>query len=268
MIAFPYTKLCTANLSVDQSAAYICCSAEMARSAGVPEDRWVFPLSGSDADDHWFISERPELHRSPAIRLAGERAMALAKVDADDLAAVDLYSCFPCVVQIAAGELGLALDDPARPLTQTGGLTFGGGPGNNYATHGIAALAQRLRREPGALGMATGLGWYSTKHAIGIYASRPPECGFCWESAQAAVDALPRCPVDAGAIGSVEIETYTVTYDPDGSPERAIVAARTRAGARTWANVTDADEVASLTVAEGIGRTGQLAADGILALDG
>jgi acetyl-CoA C-acetyltransferase len=268
MVAFPYRKLCTSNLSVDEGAAYICCSAAAARDAGVPEDRWVFPLSGADANDHWYVSERPELHRSPAIRLAGERALALAGVGPDALTAVDLYSCFPCVVRIAARELGLAVDDPSRPLTLTGGLTFAGGPANNYGTHGIAALVQRLRREPGSLGMATGLGWYATKHAVGLYGTRPPEGGFRWESAQDSVDALPRCPLDPEATGPVEIETYTVTYDPDGHPERAIVAARTRHGARAWANVTDLDQAASLTEAEGIGRTGRLGADGTLALDG
>ena len=75
MISFPYPKLCTANMQVDQGAGYIVCSVEAARAAGVPQERWVFPLSGADANDHWFISHRPELHRSPAIRLAGAAAM-------------------------------------------------------------------------------------------------------------------------------------------------------------------------------------------------
>ena len=96
---------------------------------GVPEERWVFPLAGADAHDHWFISQRPELHRSPAIRLAGAAALEQAGLGIDDVAWIDLYSCFPVVVQMAAAELGLAVDDPDRPLTLTGGLTFGGGPG-------------------------------------------------------------------------------------------------------------------------------------------
>ena len=132
MVSFPYPKLCTANMQVDQGAAFIVCSVAAARAAGVPEERWVFPLAGADGNDHWFISERPELHRSPAIRLAGAAALEQAGLGIDDIAFVDLYSCFPVVVQMAAGELGLALDDPDRPLTLTGGLTFGGGPGNNY----------------------------------------------------------------------------------------------------------------------------------------
>lgn len=266
MVAFPYPKLCTANLGVDQGAAFVCCSVGAARAAGVAEDRWVFPLAGADANDHWFLSERPELHRSPAIRLAGARALALAGVGVDDLAAVDLYSCFPCVVQIAAAELGLALDDPDRPLTLTGGLTFAGGPGNNYTTHAIAALVQRLRRSPGSVGMATGLGWYATKHAVGVYGTRPPQGGFRWEDVQGEVDALPTCPLDPAATGPVEVETYTVAYDGDGRPQRGIAAVRTPSGARSWATVADADDLLSLTCAEGIGRAGTLDVQGGLAL--
>ena len=150
MISFPYPKLATANMQVDQGAGYIVCSVEAARSAGVAEDRWVFPLSGADANDHWFISHRPELHRSPAIRLAGQAALALGGVGIDDVGPIDLYSCFPAVVQMAAHELGLPIDDPARPLTLTGGLTFGGGPGNNYTSHGIARCVEALRAARGA----------------------------------------------------------------------------------------------------------------------
>ena len=107
MVSFPYPKLCTANMQVDQGAGYIVCSVEAARAAGVPEDRWVFPLSGADGNDHWYISNRAELHRSPAIRLAGAAALELAGLGIDDVALVDLYSCFPAVVQMAARELGL-----------------------------------------------------------------------------------------------------------------------------------------------------------------
>ena len=271
MVSFPYPKLCTANMQVDQGAGYIVCSADAARAAGVPEDRWVFPLSGADANDHWFISQRAELHRSPAIRLAGAAALELAGLGIDDIGAVDLYSCFPVVVQVAAAELGLAVDDPARPLTLTGGLTFGGGPGNNYTSHGIARAVGALREAPGSAALVTGLGWYATKHAIGVYASRPPlhegRQPFAWRDRQADVDALPQCPVDPDATGAVRVETYTVTFGRDGAPERGIVACRTGDGARAWGNVEDADALAQLCAEEGIGRTGALAPGGALTLD-
>jgi acetyl-CoA C-acetyltransferase len=271
MVSFPYPKLCTANLQVDQGAAYIVCSVEAARAAGVPEERWVFPLAGADAHDHWFISHRPELHRSPAIRLAAATALELAGVGPDDLGPVDLYSCFPCVVQMAAHEIGLPVDDPDRPLTLTGGLTFGGGPGNNYTSHGIAQVVSALRAEPGSVGLTTGLGWYATKHSVGVYSSRPPthmgRDGFAWRNVQPEVDVLPQCTVDSAATGRVRVETYTVAFDRGGNPERGIVACRTAGENRAWGNVVDPDTLAMLCVEEGIGRTGTLAADGALRLD-
>lgn len=113
------------------------------------KDRWIFPLAGAQANDTFALSERHELHRSPAIRLAGRRAFEIAGLGTDDVELVDIYSCFPSAVQVAAAELGLALDDPARPLTVTGGLTFAGGPWCNYVTHSIATMAERLRERPG-----------------------------------------------------------------------------------------------------------------------
>src|SRR5207244_6219152 len=120
------------------------------------------------------LSERAELASSPAVRAAGAAALEHAGLSIDDVAYVDLYSCFPSAVQISAGELGLPADDASRPLTVTGGLTFAGGPGNNYSGHAIATLVGRLRGDPQACGLATAVGWYLTKHALGIYSGRPP----------------------------------------------------------------------------------------------
>jgi acetyl-CoA C-acetyltransferase len=266
MIGFPYPKLCTANIQVDQGAAYLCCAAATAEAAGVPKDRWVFPLSSAEANDHWFLSERAELARSPAIRLAGASALGHAGVGIDDLAFVDLYSCFPCVVQIAARELGLAIDGDVSRLTLTGGLTFGGGPGNNYTTHGIASLATALRERPGSVGVATGLGWFATKHAVGVYATEPPSDGFVSENVQSSVDALEQWTADEAFAGACEVESFTVLYDRDGAPERGIVACRIGPGRRTWANVTDPDQLGALTTEEQPGWSGTVGAGGVLEL--
>jgi acetyl-CoA C-acetyltransferase len=227
-------------------------------------------LSGAEANDHWFISHRAELHASPAIRLAGAAALSLASLGIDDVGTVDLYSCFPAVVQIGAKELGLSTADPERPLTVTGGLTFAGGPGNNYVSHSIATMVGRLRAAPGTVGLVTALGWYSTKHAIGLLASRPPEHegreGFRYENVQEAVDALPQSKVDSEATGPVTIETYTVTFDREGAPERGIVACRTAEDSRAWGNVVDPDQLVTLTTEEGCGRSATLDAEGLLTL--
>jgi len=280
MIGYPYTKLLTANLQVDQGAAVILCSAAAAEAAGVPRDRWVFPLAGADAEDHWFLSHRADFHSSPAIRLAGAATLALAGTTIDEVGHVDLYSCFPSAVEIAAAELGLPDDDPDRPLTVTGGLTFAGGPGNNYGTHSLATMVGVLRADPGSTGLTTGLGWYVSKHSIGLYGTEPagdrsaepagiPDrtvvesaSGFAWADPQGAVGSLPQCSPDADAQGEVTVETYSVPFGRAGSPERAVVACRTLDGRRAWAHVTDPDQLAVLVTEEGCGRLGTLRADG------
>jgi len=254
MIAFPYPKRMNANDRVDQGAALIMCSVETAQAAGVARDRFVFPHAGTDANDHWFLSHRADLHSSPAIHVAGSRALELAGVGVDDIAYVDLYSCFPCAVQIAAQELGLRLDDAQRPLTLTGGLAFAGGPGNNYVTHAIATLAGRLREDPGATGLVTGLGWYATKHSVGVWSASPPSRGFRHDAPQQVVDALPQCAPAGEYEGDATVETYTVVHDAAGDPELGILALRTADGRRTWANTTDADTLGALEADEGCGR--------------
>jgi acetyl-CoA C-acetyltransferase len=261
MVSFPYPKLMNANDRVDQGAALILCSLDAARRAGVKDDRLVFPLSGADAHDHWFVSQRHDLHSSPALRLSAGRALTLAGVGVDDVAHIDLYSCFPCAVQVAAAEIGLPLTEPAR-LTVTGGLGFAGGPGNNYVTHSIATLAGRLRRDPGAVGMVTGLGWYLTKHAIGLWSTAPPRSGFRHDSPQRQVDALPRRAEAANFVGDATIETYTVVYDRDGAPDLAILALRTGDGRRAWGTTADHDEMRQLTEEEGCGRKARVTAEG------
>src|ERR1700742_2218482 len=135
MISWPYTKLMNSNNMVDQGAALILTSADKATYLQIPRDRWVFPYAGTDSHDTYAISERAEFFRSPAIRIAGERALRLAGCGVDDVELIDIYSCFPSAVQVAARELGLPVGDPKRPLTVTGGLTFARGPGNKSVTH-------------------------------------------------------------------------------------------------------------------------------------
>jgi acetyl-CoA C-acetyltransferase len=240
LVSTPYTKLLTANIQVNMASGLILASAGAARRAGVPKDRWVFVHAGAQARDEWHVSERERLDASPAIHAIGHDALRHTGVAIDEIAHIDLYSCFPAAVEIAARELGLTLDDPARPLSVTGGLTFAGGPGNNYSSHAIASLVQLLRRDPGAYGLATALGWYLTKHAIGVYSARPPRQPF------ASFDSRPERPprrARSDCAGPATIEACTVTHQRDGSPDAAIVSALTPSGERALVRTGDRDVI-------------------------
>jgi len=263
MIGLPYTKLMNSNNAVEQGAALILCSAERAEALGVPRDRWVFPHSGTDSHDHYFASERDDLRSSPAIRLAGRDALALAGIGIEDIAHVDLYSCFPSAVEIGASELGLGLD---RQLTVTGGLSFAGGPWNNYVTHSIAAMAGVLRDDPGSLGLITANGGFITKHAIGVYSTEPPATPFRHAEPQAEVDALPSRTICEDPDGPIDIESWTVLHGREGDPENGFVVGLMADGRRAWGITQDADQLRTLVTEELAGRKAELRPDGAFQL--
>ena len=236
------------------------CSVETAEAAGVPRDRWVFPWAGTEAHDTYAVSERRDLHSSPAITEASRKLFSLAGIGPDDVDHIDLYSCFPSAVEIGADSIGFSED---RQLTQTGGLTFAGGPLNNYVTHSIATMVDVLRRDAGSVGLVSANGGYLTKHAIGLYSTKPPAAGFVAADVQREVDNVPVTPVAEGHAGAVTIEAYTVMHSADG-PEVGLCALRTPDGARTWGRVTDVAAAESMTRHEAIGLTGDLDGEGVL----
>jgi acetyl-CoA C-acetyltransferase len=247
MISWPYTKLMNSNNMVDQGAALVLTSVKKATSLRIPTDHWVFPYAGTDAHDTYLIGERAEFHTSPAIRIAGARVLELSRMGVDDMDLVDVYSCFPSAVQIAARELGLPIGDADRPLTVTGGLTFAGGPWNNYVSHSIATMAEKLAAAPDQMGLITANGGYLTKHSFGVYSATPPRHEFRWEDVQSAVDTEPTCvgEVDWSGVGTVE--SWTTPFTRDGEAEKAFLTVRTPAGTRALAVITDAGEAVAST---------------------
>ncbi|HLI72786.1 MAG TPA: hypothetical protein VKU86_02825 [Acidimicrobiales bacterium] len=225
LVSEPYTKRLCALLQVDQAAAVVLTSLGAARAARC-EDRAVFVWAGAEANDVWFPTARPDPGRSPALAAASAAALAAARSDVDDMDCFDVYSCFPSAVEMAADALGLGIRDP-RGLTVTGGLPYFGGPGNNYALHAIATMTDRLR-DRGGRGLLNALGWYVTKHAVGIYGASPPPAGW-----QLADTAWAQREIDATAVdvapefsGRATVVASTVAYDPSGTVTAAPVIAR------------------------------------------
>jgi acetyl-CoA C-acetyltransferase len=262
MISWPYTKLMNSNNMVEQGAVVVLASADAAERLGIPEDEWLFPYAGTDSHDTYALGERFDMHSSPAIRIAGRRALELAGCGVDDVDFVDLYSCFPSAVQVAAKELGLPVGDPDRPLTVTGGLTFAGGPWNNYVTHAIGTMRSKLIHNPGSLGLITANGGFLTKHSMGVYGTAPPEGEFRWEDVQAEVDREPTRVAVEQYHGVGTVETWTTPYDRDGSPEKTFLAVRTAADARTLAVMTARPDVDASVCEDIAGAKVQVNADG------
>lgn len=271
MISTPYTKYLVSNNQVDQGGAVLILSVAEAQRRNISPDRWVFFHSASEAIDHWHVSNRINLHSSPALHIAGRNAYAMAGITPHDIAHADLYSCFTSAVQIGARELQLLDSDHggwggigARiPLTTTGGMTFAGGPFNNYTTHGVATMTNVLRNDPGTFGLCTANGGYTTEHAVLLLSTTPPR-NFGYSNPQAEVDALPFNERDETFSGEVEIESATVIYE-NGSPQRALIAALTtdsKTPRRSWCWTDDISMLNEFENTECVGRKMQRQADG------
>ena len=226
-IAYPYTKYLNSNMFVDQAAAVLMLSTEAADAAGVPEAKRVYLHGCADTHEHILVSDRVDLSTSPSIRAGAAHALAHAGITTADLGPIELYSCFPVAVEIAADMIGLAHDDP-RGLTLTGGLPYFGGPGNNYSMHGIAEMVARCRADPAAQGLVFANGGYLTKSSFGVYSARPTEGAWCRTDPatyQSALDAEPGPGFTEAPDGAATVEAFTVVHDK-GVPAVAIVVGR------------------------------------------
>jgi acetyl-CoA C-acetyltransferase len=247
MVGYPYTKYAVAVMDVDMAAALIVATHEKADALGVPHDRRVYLRGWSYATDPVLVAEHPEMWRSPAMARASAEAMRMAGICVDDLACFDLYSCFGSSLHFACDALGLSPTDP-RGLTVTGGLPYHGGPASGYLTHSIAATVDRLRAEPEACGLVSGVGMHMTKHVFGVYSTTPGEV-----SKPPDIPPPAAVPVIAEHDGDATVAAYSVVHDRAGEPEWALLVCDVESGARTYAHIREQTVCARAEVDELVG---------------
>lgn len=241
LISWPYPKLMTANPIVNQAAAIIVMSERKATQLGIPPDRMVYLHGGASAEESEDYLARDSFSHATAQMAVLDRAAEIAG-GVEQFDHFELYSCFPVVPKMAMRALGL---DPEEVIpTVAGGLTFFGGPLNNYMTHAAAAMVRQLRKDKGGLGLLYGQGGYLTKHHALVLGSRPSPVQLIEDySVQAEADAMRQAVPELleDYSGSATIETYTVPYARDGDPLQGIVIARTPDDKRIMARVPDRD---------------------------
>jgi acetyl-CoA C-acetyltransferase len=252
MVAYPYTKLMTAIMDVDMAAGLLLASAAKADALGVPESQRVYLRGWGYAEEPAHVAAHPDLWRAPAMTAASTAALETAGIGIDEVAHLDLYSCFASSVCFALDALGLSEDD-SRAVTQTGGLPYHGGPGSNYMTHSLAAMAETLRADPGSYGLTSGVGMHMQKHAYGLWSTTPGRLPGTNHAVQAAG---PLPPIIEAPQGAATVATYSVLHGRDGAPESALLVCALHDGARCYARLDgDADEMAALEVSEPIDRS-------------
>ncbi len=236
MIAWPYTKLHCSQWNVDQAAGLIICSASTAERFGIARDRWVFAHAGVESNLMVPFTRRADLHRSPAVAVVGDAVRDHCGVAAADFEHLDIYSCFPAAVRVQMAELALGAD---RQLTVTGGMTFGGGPLNNYTLQAVAAMTRALRADPTSRGLVTNVSGMLTKFGASAWSCTPPTRPFAaLDVSSDAAKATPVTTVDPDYAGTAATVTYTVACDK-GTPVQGIVIGTSPDGRRCLASTTD-----------------------------
>ncbi len=251
MLAFPYTRLHNSQWNVDQAAGFVLCSLDRTRALGLDADRFVYPLAVADNNFMVPLSERRALHRSPGFRHAGRAACEASGVEASDIAHRELYSCFPSAVRVQQRELGI---DRALPVTVTGGMTFGGGPLNNFVLQALAKMVAVLRDHPGEIGMVNAVSGLLTKQGVSLWSARPAERPFAHRDVSRETERdIESVAVSADVSGAGAIATYTVAYEGN-EPVHSGLIVDLDDGRRTVTSSVEPQIAAELVAGEGCGR--------------
>ena len=263
MLAFPYTKLHNSQWNVDQAGGLIFCSVERAEALKIPRERWVYPLAIADSNYMLPLTRRRALHRCPGFSEAARRAFEQADCSIDDVAHMEIYSCFPSAVRVQLRELGISED---RTHTVTGGMAFGGGPLNNFVIQALAKMAQVLRQDPGSVGLVTAVSGVLTKQGVTLWSTEPRGEGFAFVDVSAEAEArIEDVEVVAAASGPATIASYTVLFEND-SAARAVLLCDLPDGRRTLVVNHDPQFAAQLTQGEWCGRAIDIQAGGAVRL--
>jgi acetyl-CoA C-acetyltransferase len=255
-LAFPYNRWHASQWTVDQASALLVCTAGVAEDAGVPADRWLFPHVALHSSDAVTLTARRDLHAWPGMAALGRAAEAHLHLRLRDLALAEVYSCFPAAVRVQQRALGL---DPQGTPTVTGGMTFAGGPFNNFVLQSMVALAHRLRAEPSELGLVTTVSGMLSKPGLAVWSASPPDparghllANLALESA-AATPLVPVVDQPPDRDTPATVASFTVTFGgPSGlEPVRTAIVADLPDGVRTAATCEDA-ATARLALAQGL----------------
>ncbi|MEY2470927.1 MAG: acetyl-CoA C-acetyltransferase [Actinomycetota bacterium] len=263
MVGYPYTKYEISVMDVDMAATVIVASHAKADELGVPQDRRVYLRGWCYATDPVYVAEHRDLFRSPAMVAGSAEAFRCAGTAIDNVAHIDLYSCFASSVHLACDALGIKTED-ARGLTVTGGLPFAGGAGSNYMLHSIAAMVDTLRADPGSTGLVSGVGMHMTKHCYGVYSTTPGDVIVPdQKGVQSSLDVREPVPITDVHAGPVTVASYTVAHGRDGAPEWGLVIGDVGDGSRAYGKVDDPALLAEMEEREFVGATVELVpADG------
>ena len=166
MLAYPYNKLHCTSWNVNQSAAIIICSEELANELEIDNKKRVYPISSSENNHMIAIQQRPKLYESLGMTYAANSINKMIERLDIKLDAYDLYSCFPAAIKMFTKSLEL---DSEIPKTVTGSMPYAGGPLNSFVIHSTVKMIQKIRALEVKYGLITGVSGMMTKQSFCVW---------------------------------------------------------------------------------------------------
>ena len=166
MLAYPYNKLHCTSWNVNQSAAIIICSEELANELEIDSKKRVYPISSSENNHMIAIQQRPKLYESLGMTYAANSINKMIERLDIKLDAYDLYSCFPAAIKMFTKSLEL---DSEIPKTVTGSMPYAGGPLNSFVIHSTVKMIQKIRSLEVEYGLITGVSGMMTKQSFCVW---------------------------------------------------------------------------------------------------
>ena len=270
MVAFPYPKFMNAILDVNQGAALLArergggaAARHSARRAGCTRG------PASTSTEQWFLQDRARLHATA--RRCGAPARALleaAGVSLGDDPAPRPLQLLPDRAAAVAPRCSASRRRPAPAHAHRRRCRGSAGPGNNYATHAIATLMDRLRAEPRGLRRScTRSAGSSPSTALGVYARHAAAARLAARGrAGAAARGSTRCRIRRWSRSRRARRRSRRTPSSTAATARPSAASSIGrlddGGASSPTLPTDRDVLESFETSEGVGRSGRLTCTG------
>ena len=273
MISFPYTKRLAAQWNVDQAAAIVLCSTDVAAELGVARDRWVFPHASTVSNLARSVAERREVHRSIGAEVGGAPGARAGRHRRRGPRAGRRLQLLPVRGRAArrCPRPPARRPRPAADRHRRADLRRWAAQQLRPAGHGPAGRAAASGPRPP--GLSSSVSGFLVKQAFSIWQAAPPAGGFRHEDVTAAAterfvaDQVVDVVDTTGTAVTGTVVTATVDHT-DGDPARGVALVDLPDGTRTIAVTFDANAATALVDADPIGWPVAVSADGTLELTG
>ena len=214
-LAFPYNKWHSTQWTVNQAAALMLCSVEVATRCGVPTDRWVFPLAGRRVEPRRLACS------AGAIPMPGRPWGCWARPRPTGSGArwPRRRSWRPTAAfRPPSGSSSASWGWTGRRLRRSPeGWPLPGGPFNNFVLQSMVEVIGRLRAEPGCAGGGHH-GQRSPDQAghrglVGPARRPAPAGGRSGRRGRSGTGMVDVVETLEGYQGEATVVTYTVTFD-------------------------------------------------------